>query len=714
MSEREESTEAFDPNSLNPPPSNQDYVTINQEREEEEEESLFVSERESDTDSEDSGEESAQVPGDDRAADEDYDDTQASSNWFPDDDQLFPEKEWAQRRLDHIREDPQYQELAADWELLQSEIDAKRVASTKMVTFEEGRVWPYVNNHLRFLAELVVQAYIKDVLKAVGVNHKKPAKRPPGAHRLPQAVLEGRRGLCWQTFYTLLNAEDSGTQQPDLVSPRLLPQRRFDETDERYEYVLARRYRPKDVQLRKPSVATAYTPYRPNLSNKRNQIKTIGSEKKQEEVLWVEKLTELFFIEDKLMTDPKERIKIRVWDEKPGTFRNKTRCLIELLEESFEDGERLADYWNQNLARLASRYLWAVPYFGKENIGEPAAIVWTKDHWTFRNIRIMVPALSLELTEKTRRNISIRESLFKEEARMLFHNPIKREGEDDDNDIRTPTRNLPVTPNRGPPITNRSSPMSNERIIQAIRNNDDLEPNIRERLLKEARDIFYNPINLFDVLQSKASIAIRHHIRLDPMCPINSGEGASTIGLEGRNQQSVINHVIALYTSLSSGEADDIAQKLVNAIKSMGPKLRCMQENKVPIISFDESQGGLIGTCRNFGVPLFPVFGNALHLTTIDEYVAASLLQSRDNRHGMDDGVNVHSPIVIDGSTSEVEDTAETPALKRRRVTRSSVNNRRQSSVLTTHTDDNITEIRAEDVETGTDIGFEDTGTNVE
>lgn len=705
MSEREESTEAFDANSLNPPPSNQDYVTINQEREEEE--SLFVSEGDSDTDGEDSGEESAQAPSDDRIADEDYDDTQASS------DRLFPEKEWAQRRLDHIREDPQYQKLAADWERLQSEIDAKREASTKMVTFEETRVWPYVSHHLRFLAELVVQAYIKDVLKAVGVNHKKPAKRPPGAHRLPQAVLEGRRGLCWQTFYTLLNAEDSGTEQPDLVSPRLLPQRQFDETDERYKYVLARRYRPKDVQSRKLRVATAHTPYKPNLFHKRSQIKPIGLEK-QEEVLWVEKLMELFFIDDRTITDPKERIKIRVWDEKPSTFRQKTRCLIELLEESFEDGERLADYWNQNLARLASSYLWAVPHFGKENIGEPAAIVWNKDHWTYRNIRIMVPTLSPKLTEKTRRNISDRESLFKEEARILFHSRIKREEEeeednDDDDDIRAPTRNLPITPSRGPPITNRSSPISNERMIQAIRNNDDLEPNTRERLLREAREIFYNPINLFDVLQSKASIAVRHNIRLDPTCPMDSSEGASTIGLEGRNQRSVTDHITALHTSLSSEEADDIAKKLINGVKSMGPKLRCMQEKKAPIIRFDQSQGGLISICRNYGAPLFPVFGNALHLTTIDEYVAASLLQSRDNGRRMDEG-----PIVIDGSISEVEDTAETPVPKRRRVTRSSVNNRRQSSVITTYTDDNITEIRAEDVETGTDIGFEDSGTNVE
>jgi len=706
MSEREESTEAFDANSLIPPPSNQDYGTINHERAEEE--SLSVSEGDSDTDGEDCGEESARVPSDDRIADEDYDNTQASSDWLPNDDQLFPEKEWAQRRLDHIRKDPQYQKLAADWERLQSEIDAKREASTKMVTFEETRVWPYVSHHLRFLAELVVQAYIKDVLKAIGVNHKKPAKRPPGAHRLPQAVLEGRRGLCWQTFYTLLNAEDSGTQQPDLVSPRLFPQRQFDETDERYKYVLARRYRPKDVQPRRPRVATAHTPYKPNLSNKRSQIKPIGLEK-QEEVSWVEKLMELFFIDDRTITDPQERIKIRVWDEKPGTFRKKTRCLIELLEESFEDGERLADYWNQNLARLASCYLWAVPHFGKENIGEPAAIVWNKGHWTYRNIRIMVPALSLELTEKARKNISDRESLFKQEARILFHSPIKREEEDDDDDIRAPTRNSPITLSRGPPITNKSSPISNERMLQAIRNNDDLEPETRERLLKEAREIFYNCINLFDVLQSKASIAVRHHIRLNPTCPVDSGEGASTIGLEGRNQQSVIDHITALYTSLSSEEADDIAEKLVNGVKSMGPKLRCMQEKKAPIIRFDQSQGGLISICRNYGVPLFPVFGSALHLTTIDEYVATSLLQSRDNGRRMDDG-----PIVIDGSMSEVEDTVETQVPKRRRVTRSSVNNRRQSSVITTHTDDNITEIRAEDVETGTDIGFEDSGTIVE
>ncbi|KAG9662621.1 hypothetical protein KCV03_g9976, partial [Aureobasidium melanogenum] len=127
----------------------------------------------------------------DDASDDDFDDGK--------DEELFPEKPWARRCIETLRNSQEYYDLSRRWRLIQSSVEAGIEMKGLLDDFEAKEISPFVNRKLLFFTELVIQAYIKDALTIVGVGHKNPSLRPPGASRLPRAVLEGRRGLCWQT-----------------------------------------------------------------------------------------------------------------------------------------------------------------------------------------------------------------------------------------------------------------------------------------------------------------------------------------------------------------------------------------------------------------------------------------------------------------------------------------------------------------------------------
>lgn len=61
--------------------------------------------------------------------------------------------------------------------------------------FEEESVGLFIDCHLRFLTEPVVQTYIQKVL-AIVCNLQGNKAVPLGTDRLPLSVLKGRRGLC--------------------------------------------------------------------------------------------------------------------------------------------------------------------------------------------------------------------------------------------------------------------------------------------------------------------------------------------------------------------------------------------------------------------------------------------------------------------------------------------------------------------------------------
>lgn len=179
--------------------------------------------------------------------------------------------------------------------------------------FEEETVGLFIDCHLRFLTEPVVQTYIRKVLAIICNSPQGNEVVHLGTDRLPLSVLEGRRGLYWYTFYVLLNRL-TGTH--------------------------ATRYKPKLHESR---------PNGPrNFHNKSHNLAG------RHGTNWITKLDKLFRIEDDDYPDEDDQEKIRQWDD--ADFRQKARRLGDILTEDLGD-RRLATQWQLGLGRMASQYL---------------------------------------------------------------------------------------------------------------------------------------------------------------------------------------------------------------------------------------------------------------------------------------------------------------------------------------------------------------------
>jgi hypothetical protein len=204
---------------------------------------------------------------------------------------LLPERHWVRRRLEEIGEDKEYLQLARDWQRHRSNYEADLTKLKPLTKFKEETVWPFANSRLRFLTELVVQAYIKDALEAIGLNHSYPARRPPGAHGLPKSVLEGRCGLCWHTFHTLVSRSDGDTRRTARLELKF---------------------------IRGGNAIRNTKEGKPNLAGRYNNSAA--------KVSWVNKLMELFYIANDDILGAKKEDRVRVWEQ--CNFRQKTRRLI--------------------------------------------------------------------------------------------------------------------------------------------------------------------------------------------------------------------------------------------------------------------------------------------------------------------------------------------------------------------------------------------------
>jgi len=96
---------------------------------------------------------------------------------------------------------------------------------------------------------------------------------------------------------------------------------------------------------------------------------------------------------------------------------------------------------------------------------------------------------------------------------------------------------------------------------------------------------------------------------LDPGQLYDSPKGAKTIGLEGRNQQSMIAHIRALHPNWSRGETEKILYDLMENVKDLGSMLGYMTRNDFPVIDI-HARTGRATTIRCRGAPLFPSFGD--------------------------------------------------------------------------------------------------------
>ena len=579
--------------------------------------------------------------------DQEHDTTDEEDDSYQDyteEEEIFPEKPWARRCVKRMMKE--YKPLHNRWRQLQSGVEVDDTDSkNKLDQFETEEVLPFVKRELLFFTELVVQAYIKDALAIVGVWSENPALRPVGASRLPQAVLEGRRGLCWHTFHTLLNSGDEGAtrdQQPTITCPRAKPVR----NKKKGILNLAGRYKKKDVELPR----------------------------------WGEKLQELFFIDDDEIDDPAKRKEVRVWDEKP-TFRKKTRRLIQFLKSSFRDDNRLANFWKQNLAQMASRYLWAVPYFDKTSYGKPPE---DANRQGYQTIMIIVPATYRVGLQQTRDRIRQRERALRKHVKEWLERQPKVEDGGDGNDRKDVIL---------------AAIKSEKSMIEALRSvPDPIDHETRKVLIKEARTLFCNSSRLLKDLQCEASLNLKddfwpnYKIRLNPMLDFNSKRGASTIGLEGRNRGSMVRHIRALHPTLSESEANRVVERLVNHIKNEVPDFHYVEKGHKPIV-YISPRDGRVDDCDPKGVPLFAAFGDALHLTTIDEYMASLSIRQQP---GQDD--------------SDLQ--AGQSAAKRRRISRGGSN--RGESIISIGTTVGDGETRTEVVRTGSDLGVETTRVEME
>lgn len=538
--------------SMQPPPSNQNF---NMPRQERAGEHLDIDTGASDSDVA-SGRESPSVDG---------------LAYESEEEEGLPEKAWVRRQIETLSKSVEFKELMQEWD--STEVDYKSCMDrTKrqerkqiLENFEEETVRLFVDRHLRFLTEPVVQTYIQKVLAVLGRSREDNI--PLGFHCLSSAVLEGRRGLCWYTFYTILNPQ-TGTH--------------------------ATRFKPK---LHEP---------RPNgVHNTKDRALRLAT---SHGTNWIGKLDEIFCIEDDKHRDPKQRKKIRKWDD--YDFRQKARRLAEILSNDLKD-HRLATHWRLGLGRMASQYLWAVPLFTKDSIAKPPYI----DGKTLNpTVDIILPTLSSRYIQNNEDFLRLQEGLLEKE--IYFWLSRQPKGEND---------------NAGMQQSMRVNLQGESNKVQQLRQRRDvIDPERQEALLKRTREIYCDPIRLFCEMQNAASCKQYDMLVLDPEHPYDSPEGAKTIGLEGRNQQSMIAHIRALHPSWSRSEAEQTLYELTDNVKDLGSTMGYMTRNDFPIIDINARRGRVLDVrCR--GALLFPSFGDIMHLKEVDKYTA-SLREARGSR----------------------------------------------------------------------------------
>jgi hypothetical protein len=561
----------------------------------------------------------------------------------------LPERHWVRRRLEEIGEDKEYLQLARDWQRHRSNYEADPTKLKPLTKFKEETVWPFANSRLRFLTELVVQAYIKDALEAIGLNHSYPVRRPPGAHGLPKSVLEGRCGLCWHTFHTLVSRSDGDTRRTARLELKF---------------------------IRGGNAIRNTKEGKPNLAGRYNNSAA--------KVSWVNKLMELFYIANDDILGAKKEDRVRVWEQ--CNFRQKTRRLIQLLEESFDDDNQLADYWTKNLARMASQYLWAVPYFDKSHLGFPLPAPESKQPQT---IYIIVPTIQPIFLNTMRKDLRKMEEPLRQEIRDWFTlQPKSEDGEDG---------SFPTN------IIIPATLAGIEKTLKTMRDRENsVELNMRDRILQKARSIYCHPIRLFESLQSRVSVQRLPDIRLDSKMKFYSKRAAKVIGLQGRNQVAMVDHIRALHPSLSHDEAGRVMRRCINWVKDLGKDLYCSEQYRSPVIEIlpSRSRPGerKVSEFQYQGALLFAAFGDVLNLTTIDEYMTSIDSRQRHRRHTQQAAdiprennttqkstrTQELSILSVNSSVDQDSDTVQTPAKRRR------VSNRRQSSV-TSYLDDSHT-----------------------
>lgn len=540
---------------MQPPPSNQNSNRPPQERDGDR----------SDTETS-TGDPDVASGGESRSADSLDDESE-------EEEEGLPEKAWVRRRIKKLEKRADFKELMQEWDSTELDykccMDKTKRQEQKQILekFEEETVGLFIDCHLRFLTEPVVQTYIQKILAIICNSPQGNEVVPLGTDRLPLSVLEGRRGLCWYTFYVLLNRR-TGTH--------------------------ATRYKPKLHESR-PNGPRHFHKKSHNLAGR------YGTN-------WIAKLDELFRIEDDDYSDEGDRKKIRQWDD--ADFRQKARRLGDILTEDLGD-RRLATQWQLGLGRMASRYLWAIPLFAKEKLAHKPYI----DKKTLNpTIDIIVPTLSSRYVRQNDQYLRLQDTLLEKEIYTWLYLQPKRE--DDSNQLQQSLR----VDLRG----------EYNKIRQLRQREDVIDPEKQEALLQRTREVYCDPIRLFCELQQAASHQLDDVLILDPGQPYDSPEGAKTIGLEGRNRQSMLAHIRALHPHWSRNETEQTFHQLMENVKDLGSMLGYMTRDDNPVIDI-HGRTGRATTIRCRGAPLLPSFGDVLHLKQVDKYLA-SLTEARQTR----------------------------------------------------------------------------------
>jgi hypothetical protein len=475
----------------------------------------------------------------------------------------------------------EYTVLKIDWKVKRKATQnrdrlAAQAARESLLTFERTIVWKFIDKHLRFLAELVVQEFIKEALASIGVNHDNSTRRPPGQDRLPQAVLEGRRGLCWQTFHTLANKSKEQSWSIKLCSPATAP----------------RKYEGKTGRL------------------------THAGLYHLKDSMWIGTLNELFATSDipGLMASevPKPR-----WEKK--LFRQKATLLANFLDEELSNPQ-LARLWRESLGQLAARYIWAIPHFTGSEFGkvppDPRESLEEK-----QQIEIRLPALNdNSYLESKRRDLELRKTSLTQDILNWLQREakLKNDGDSEGDDHMDVQIDL-------------TDEQDLVQIIQDVQ--DPAELDTRHQIIRRVQSVCCDALTLFVELQFKASYEGQDtKLRLEPTLAFDSEMGAYTIGLEGRNQASMIEHLKNLHPSLSLGDDGDgivekVLKRLIDLVKDMGPALGfVVPYSRDPTKPYKDTNKSTLWNlrCNDYikaGLPAYAVFGDVLHLKNIDQYM---------------------------------------------------------------------------------------------
>lgn len=148
-------------------------------------------------------------------------------------------------------------------------------------------------------------------------------------------------------------------------------------------------------------------------------------------------------------------------------------------------------------------------------------------------IDIIVPTLSSRYIRQNDQYLQLQSTLLEQGIYNWLHLQPKKE--DDSGGMQQHVRvNL-----RG----------ESDKVQQLRQREGVIDPEKQEALLQRTREVYCDPIRLFCELQQAASRRLDDVLILDPGQPYDSPEGGKKIGLEGRNQQSMIAHIRALHPS---------------------------------------------------------------------------------------------------------------------------------------------------------------------